>query len=172
MNTKSRNRTFTGSIGELLNFLGNLWGVLGGISVFFPLSNKLLPTIPLSPDVIFSISPNLITTVASIFTVFVILDTFIKRFDLLNVPNGPDLFRVAAWRWLWLGASMLAIYLVFYLSKADIMWGYFHLPSDHALLTVYDIFLMVLYSGFFASLTKAFMLMGMIEFYRDANVPT
>lgn len=176
MDTESRNRHSSGSIGELLDFLGNLWGILGTISVFFPLSNKLIPAIPLTTDVIFSISPNLITAVASVFTVFVILDTFVKRFDLIRTQDGPERFRLAAWRWLWLGTLMLTAYLILYLGKADILWGnllgILHIPSDHPLVTVYDILLMILYSGFFASITKAFMLMGMIEFYRSTHAQT
>jgi hypothetical protein len=34
---------------------------------------------------------------------------------------------------------------------------------------VFDILLMILYRGFFASVTKAFMLMGMIELYRSTH---
>ena len=69
---------------EFLTFLKNLWGILAGLSVFFPLSNVLLGAIPMraygTDDGVFDLlSPNLINTIATVVTLFVVLVTFAGR---------------------------------------------------------------------------------------------
>lgn len=155
----------------LIEYLGSLWSILGSISVFFPLSNKLLRAVPLDSQVVSAVSPNLVTLIASVFTVFVVFDTFVERFRLIGTPigtgNGPERFRRAAWAWLWSGALMLAAYLILYRHKDFLLWEYWQIGGGSLWNTVFDILLTTLYSGFFASITKAFMLLGMIEFYRS-----
>lgn len=170
MDKNGTSRSFLEDLEELLKFLKSLWGTLGGISVFFPLSNTLLQAIPLSSEVIFAFTPGLITALASVFTVYFVFDSFVRRFELINKPEGPKLFRSAAWRWLWAGTAMLIAYLVLYAFKPEIMWEWLQITSDDARQTFYDIPLMVLYTGFFICLTKAFMLLGMIEFYRRRDM--
>lgn len=58
---------------QFLSFLKNLWGILAGISVFFPLSSKFMDLLPLLPygtegGVFDLVSPNIITTAATLVT--------------------------------------------------------------------------------------------------------
>jgi len=67
-----------------LTFLQNLWGLLAGVSIFFPFSNLLLKAIPLRAygeegGVYNHLSPPLLTTATTIVTLFVLLSTFTGR---------------------------------------------------------------------------------------------
>jgi hypothetical protein len=73
-------RNLADELRALIDYLGSLWSILGSISVFFPLSNQLLRAVPLSPKVLVAVSPNLVTLIASVFTIFVVFDTFVQRF--------------------------------------------------------------------------------------------
>ena len=47
MSTLNKGAEFIKTLREFIAFLQSLWGILAGISVFFPLSNALTKTIPL-----------------------------------------------------------------------------------------------------------------------------
>jgi ketopantoate reductase len=64
MNPPESKKGYLEELTEFLTFLQNLWGILAGLSVFFPLSNILLRVIPLGAygtnDGVFNqLTPNL-----------------------------------------------------------------------------------------------------------------
>ncbi|MFZ5450064.1 MAG: hypothetical protein ACOZFS_15655 [Thermodesulfobacteriota bacterium] len=153
---------------EFLRFLQGLWGILGSISVFFPLSNVFTKLIPLyrhgSNDEGYRIlSPDLITAFATLVTLFVILDTFSKR-TLISGIN----FRRQAQKTFAFGVLMIISYLVVYFIPRFSCCG---IQSGDALNLLFEIPLMFLYSLFFASITKAFMLLGMLEYFKKPDSP-
>ena len=89
MNHSDSKNGYLGELNEFLAFLKNLWGILTGISVFFPFSNILINAIPLRAygtdnGVFDQLSPYLITTIATVVTLFVILITFAYRSQFKN----------------------------------------------------------------------------------------
>ena len=75
---------------EFTTFLRNLWGILAGISVFFPLSNVFIQIIPLGTfedgGVLVWFSGRLFTTFATVVSLFLILWTFGQRHQFQSAP--------------------------------------------------------------------------------------
>ena len=89
MNYPESKKDYLEELKEFLAFLKNLWGILAGISVFFPFSNIFLNSIPLraygTDDGVFDqLTPYLITTIATVVTLFVVLVTFAGRSQFQN----------------------------------------------------------------------------------------
>src|SRR5262245_12435902 len=101
-------KDFVSELSALLKFLRSLWGLLGGMSVFFPLSGSLFGLIPLeareyslpthiirntslrelnsgasfdSPYGVALLPPRLIVTIATIVTIFMVFQTIASRDD-------------------------------------------------------------------------------------------
>ncbi|MBM9515199.1 hypothetical protein [Desulfogranum marinum] len=154
---------------EFITFLGTLWGLLAGISVFFPLSSTLLKVIPLQAyeaDGVFNhLSPPLITSVSTVITLFVVLSTYGRRNEYMGI--GTRIARRQAW--VSIGASMaaLVVYMTIHQIYGEYAYDVFGLGSDDPLKLFFEIPLLIAYTTFFSLLTRAFMLLGMVEFYRD-----
>lgn len=170
MESQQRGAGFLREFREFITFLSTLWGLLAGISVFFPLSSVFIQVIPLKAwgdnDGVFNIlSPPLITAVATVVTLFVVLSTFGRR-DALKGIGGRDARRQA---WISMGVSMAA--LISYMAIHQIYYEYaysvFGMGSDDPRKLFFEVPLLVAYTVFFSLLTRAFMLLGMTEFYRD-----
>ena len=169
MDTPEKGLIFLKEFREFITFLGTLWGLLAGISVFFPLSSTLLKLIPLrayEADGVFNhLSPPLITSVSTVVTLFVILSTFGKR----NEYRGSGMHTARRQAWISMGASMAAlmIYMTIHQIYGEYAYDVFGLGSDDPLKLFFEIPLLIAYTAFFSLLTRAFMLLGMVEFYRD-----
>lgn len=169
MGSPQRGAGFLSEFREFITFLNTMWGLLAGISVFFPLSSILLQAIPLEAyeaDGVYNIlSPPLITVVAMIVTLFVVLTTFGKRDDFKG--QGRRYARRQAW--VSMGASMaiLVIYMAIHQSYAEYAFSVFELGSGDPRKLFFEIPLLISYTAVFSLLTRAFMLLGMAEFYRD-----
>lgn len=155
---------------EFITFLTTLWGLLAGISVFFPLSSVLLEAIPLGKygenDGLFNIfSPQLITLVATIVTLFVILSTFGRR----NAFKKQGVRNARSQGWISMVASMAAliIYIATHQVYGEHAYSTFGMGSDDPRKLFFEVPLLLSYTAFFSLLTRAFMLLGMIELYRD-----
>jgi hypothetical protein len=154
---------------EFITFLRTLWGLLAGISVFFPLSSVFLKVIPLEAygaNGVFNIlSPPLITVVATVVTLFVVLSTFGRR-DEFRGLGGRNARRQA---WISMGVSMAALmtYMTIHQIYDEYAYSVFGIGSDDPRKLFFEIPLLVAYTAFFSLLTRAFMLLGMAEFYRD-----
>lgn len=160
--------TFLHEFREFIAFLGTLWGILAGISVFFPLSSALVEAIPLGKygedGGVFNIfPPHLITLVATTFTLFLVFSTFGKR-SLLMAAGKTDARR-RAWISLGLGMAALVAYVSIYSAYSEYAWDIFGLGSDDPRKVVFEVPLLLTYVAFFSLLTQAFMLLGMVEFY-------
>jgi hypothetical protein len=167
--SQKRGEGFLSEFREFIAFLGTLWGILAGISVFFPLSSVFLKVIPLEryeADGVFNhLSPPLITAVATVVTLFVILSTFGRRHEFM----GRNLRKVRRHAWISMGVSMAALvaYMTIHQIYAQYAFSVFGLGSDDPLKLFFEIPLMAAYTAFFCLLTRAFMLLGMEEFYRN-----
>jgi hypothetical protein len=151
-------------------FLRNLWGILAGISVFFPLSNIFMQIIPLGTfdegGVLVWFSARLFTTFATIVSLFLILWTFGQRHHFQSSRRKVTIQKQA---WISFGVGLtafltyLAVYYFIAISAYDILgW-----ESADVRRLFGEVFLLIVYSTFFALLTRAFVLLGMIEFFRQ-----
>jgi uncharacterized membrane protein YdbT with pleckstrin-like domain len=172
MNNSNRGKAFLQEFKDFLIFLQNLWGILAGVSVFFPLSNVLIKLIPMktiSEDGVFvHISPALVTTIATIVTLFVVLWTFGNRHRL---KSQGSLQRIRRKAWISFGVGLLSLvsYLVVYFVTYQIAWESWGWSSDDPRRLLVEIILLATYSMFFALITRAFMLLGMSEFFAPDN---
>ncbi len=116
MNSSKRGTAFLEEFKDFIAFLQKLWGMLAGISVFFPLSNVFVRVIPLKiygeeGGVYEHLSPSLITTIATLVTFFVILWTFNNRSTFKEKRERRGIQR-QAWISFVVGIMALLIYLV------------------------------------------------------------
>ena len=155
---------------EFITFLSTLWGFLAGISVFFPLSSVFSQVIPLKAygdnDGVFNLlSPPLITSVATVVTLFVILSTYGRRNEFFGA--GRRNARRQAWLSMGVSLAALTVYMTIHQIYAEYGPTELKLGSDDPRKLFFEIPLLAAYTIFFSLLTRAFMLLGMTEFYRD-----
>lgn len=155
---------------EFTTFLRNLWGILAGISVFFPLSNVFIQIIPLGTfddgGVLVWFSARLFTTSATLVSLFLILWTFGQRQHFQSTRKTGKIQR-QAWISFGLGLSALVTYLAVYYFVAISAYDVLGWESADARRLMGEVFLLIVYSAFFTLLTRAFVLLGMIEFFRQ-----
>lgn len=164
-----RGAEFLKEFREFTTFISTLWGILAGISVFFPLSSVVLKVIPLKAyeaDGVFEhLLPPLITTVATVVTLFVILSTFGRRDQFRG--TGRSKARRQAWLSMGIGMAALMAYISVHQVYAQYGYAYFGLGSGDPRKLFFEIPLLLAYTVFFSLLTRAFMLLGMAEFYKN-----
>jgi hypothetical protein len=165
---------FLDEFGSFVEFLGNLWGILAGVSALFPLSNLLFDVVPTDPEVLWALAyivdpEGLLTTVATVGSLFVILWTFGQRYRF----EGWRRRRVQRRAWLTFGVAvvLLVVYLLLYAIAASggeaVIVGPAGSSSD-LVFVLYQLAMLLVYAGFFALTTRAFVLLGLIEF---AGIP-
>jgi hypothetical protein len=168
MNYPESERNYIGELKAFLLFLKELWGLLAGISVFFPLSNILLRTIPLGAygdDGVFDqLPPSLLTTLATVVTLFVVLSTFANRRRFQDQQKRQSTLR-AAWLSFGIGIVSLLTYLVIHQAYREYAWDPWGWGSGDPRKLFAEIPLLITYVMFFSLLTKAFTLLGMMEFF-------
>ena len=163
---------YLGQLKKFLKFLSNLWGILGGISVFFPLSNSLLKGgLPLEmwdEGGLAFLPPELITMITTLVAVFTIFWTYGQRDRLKR--NKNHVRRVACFSFVF-GLISLTLFIVVYtLMKNDFHYSVMGWTSDDFRRLFFDLILLVLYAGFFGLMTRAFMLLASVEYFkREVN---
>jgi len=168
---KTSNNGFLEVLREFIAFLQSLWGILAGISVFFPLSNVLVKVIPVGEwyeeGGFGYFSYELVTTIASLITLFIVLCTFGQRHNYeFKAQNEIRLIQKQAWLSFAVGLLVLVIYLIAtFAIMNDFYYKVLGWQSDDFRWLLGDVFLLFFYSTFFAMMTRAFMLLGMIEFF-------
>lgn len=169
MNHPESPQEYLDELKNFLAFLKRLWGILAGISVFFPLSNVLLQVIPLGQygvdDGVFNIlSPSLITTVAMVAALFVVLVTYASRAQLRQPKRRRAVLR-SSWLSLGVGFLSLVAYLVLHQIYREYAWEPWGWGSDDPRKLIAEVPLLITYAIFFSSLTRAFMMLGILEFF-------
>lgn len=173
MEPTDRGAPFLAELKEFLAFLQSLWGLLTGISLFFPLSNALAQLVPLaSLDVdpmgnltgaLGFFSPPLVTTVSTLATIFTVLLTFSRRDEFTRSRARPRVQRDALLSF-GIGFAALVGYLALYFGIVSIYLGAEIYRGDPRRL-LGDLALLVLYGTIFVQVTRAFLLLGMMEFF-------
>ena len=158
------------TIEELKNFLKfykNLWTILAGVSIFFPFSNLLMNVIPLSGGDNGGwsyLSPRLVTAILTVACLFVILLTFVQRKQYKGKKSRRSVQKKAMLSF-GIGAVALVVYLTLYYAVVEgLYWNVLGWGSADARRILGDIVLLLTYSAFFVLITRAFMLLGLLEY--------
>ena len=166
MSNPKKEVSFIEEFKQFLQFLQNLWSILAGISVLFPLSNALAKIIPLArwPEGgLVYFSPELVSIISSLACLFIILYTFGYRHKIGR--RRRPIQKKAGISFL-VGVIVLIIYLTVYLAVANDFWfNVFGVESGDFRRVFGDIVLLIVYSMFFVLMTRAFMLLGMSEYF-------
>ena len=158
---------------DFLAFLQNLWGILAGISVLFPLSNLLLRLIPLKTfdyqeGVLVWFSPGLFTTLTTLVSLFLVLWIFGQRQNFKSKRGSVGIRRQALISF-GIGLTALIGYLTLYyfiLSSAYTVLGWVSIDVRRL---IGEVPLLILYVAFFTLVTRAFMFLGMVEYFKSNN---
>jgi hypothetical protein len=168
MNNSQEEVTSIDELKQFTKFLQSLWATLAGISVLFPLSNVLAKVIPLAqwPEGGFAfISPTLVTAISTMTCLFIILWTFGRRQQFANAKRRRLINRESALSFV-VGGIGLIVYLIgHYAVVQDFYYVEFNWASTDFRQVFGDLLLLIAYCVFFAFMTRAFMLLGMLEYY-------
>lgn len=162
--------SFLEELREFLEFLRSLWGLLTGFSIFFPLSNVFLRLIPMGrlhddpPGALGYLSEDLVTSVATLTVLFVVFSTFGSRDAVRQVPSRRFVQRSAR-RSFFMGWTALLGYLFIYYGVYPLFYEPFSVFQGDPRWLIGDFSLLIFYSAFFSLITRAFMLLGMMEYY-------
>jgi hypothetical protein len=169
MGQPPRGAAFLDELRAFVGFLGNLWGILAGISVFFPVSNVLVKVIPLGRygddgGVYDHLQPPLVTAVATLVTLFMILSTFARR-DTFKARDSIPRVERHAWLSFAAGVFALMVYLVVHTLYAEYAWSAWGWGSGDPRKLLAEVPLLAAYCAWFALITRAFLLLAMREFF-------
>ncbi|MCF8106758.1 MAG: hypothetical protein K9K64_14845 [Desulfohalobiaceae bacterium] len=146
---------------EFLQYIGSMWGILGGATVLFPLADVLFQVIPLPVDPYQKSVAPVAIPLTSLTALFILLSTFVQRYQtgLLTARRSGKYFAV----------GMVSLILFFLLDHFEypLRAGFFpglDSTDDYTLLLVGVV---PFYIIFFAAVTRAFAILALIEFQRD-----
>lgn len=168
MDNSQKEETSMDELKQFTRFLQSLWGTLAGISVLFPLSNALAKVIPLSqwPEGGFVyFSPTLVTAISTVTCLFIILGTFGRRQQFAIAKRRRSINRDSALSFL-VGGIGLSFYLIgHYAVVQNFYYTVFNWVTGDPQRAFGDLLLLIAYCVFFAFMTRALMLLGMLEYY-------
>lgn len=168
MNNSQQEVTSIDELKQFTKFLQSLWATLAGISVLFPLSNVLAKVIPLAqwPEGGFAyFNPILVTTISTVTCLFIILWTFGRRQQFATAKKRRLIKRESALSFM-VGGIGLIVYLIGHYAVAqDVYYTVFNWASTDLRRVFGDLLLLIAYCVFFAFMTRAFMTLGMLEYY-------
>ena len=156
---------FLEELREFLSFLRSLWGLLASISVLFPLSNLLFTVIPVEGggNPFQNLSPRIVTAVTMLTCVFLTFAAFGRR-GKFATPERRGRYATTA-RASFAGAlATLAVYLL----ASDALYRELVTEGGETGTAVYDGVFAALYVATFALITRAFLVLAMLEYF----VPT
>jgi hypothetical protein len=156
-------QSFLQELRDFLRFLRSLWGLLATISVLFPLSNVLVTVIPIEGggNPFQNLSPAVVTTLTTLTCIFLTFATFGRRSQFseqLRRRRYATSARIA-----FAGAlGALAIYL---LTSTPLYRTLITDNPNYELgIALYDGLFAALYVVSFALLTRAFLVLAMLEY--------
>jgi hypothetical protein len=169
MKASSNGRNFLKEFREFIKFLQSLWGILAGLSVLFPLSNVFAKVIPFGvfgyggEFVLFT--PALVTSIATLTSLFLILWTFGQRHTFQDPAQRPFIQRQAGVSF-GIGLFALVVYIAGYFAMQRGLYGPYEGSLSYYLEQLAgDVLLLTSYCGFFAFMTRAFELLAMMEYF-------
>jgi hypothetical protein len=155
---------------EFLGFLASLWGLLASISLFFPLSNLLTEVVPIDshekPFV--HLSPGLVVVVSTLTCIFLTFATFGRRAEFADSQRRTRYARSARLSFV-AALVLLAFYVLLPDSLHEELVAGTNSPTGG--IAVSDAICGALYVASFALITRAFLLLAMLEYYPKKPQP-
>jgi len=159
-------QAFLDELREFLRFLRSLWGVLAGISILFPLSNVFFTVIPIADggNPFQNLSPNVVTATTMLTCIFLTFATFGRR-NMFGEQRRRRRYATSARASFIVALALLSIYLL----TSDPLYRVLisDNPNYETGIGVYDGLFAALYIGTFALITRAFLLLAMLEYFPD-----
>jgi hypothetical protein len=166
----------SGPADDLLGFLrfaGRLWALLAGVSVLFPLANVFLRVIPASErfQPLFRLPPAVMAPAAMLASAFMLLVSYYGRTGTDAARTGVAPARRSALTAFLAGAVCLGVYLSWEALLGDRLYGDTANTTiaKEAALEASDIAFILLYSGFFVFMTRAFVILALLEYRRPTH---
>ena len=159
-------QSFLQELREFLAFLRSLWGLLAGITVLFPLSNLLITVIPIDDggNPFQNLSPRVVTALTMVTCIFLTFATFGRR-HRFAVPAHRNRYATIARASFVAALATLAVYL---LSSDSLYRALITESSDPDTgAAIYDGLFAALYIATFALLTRAFLVLAMLEYFPE-----
>jgi hypothetical protein len=165
--------TAVGELRRFVTFLGTFWGVLAGTAMLFPLANTFVGAIPIGKwdryrpqGGLVYIPPEIVAATATLGACFTILWLFNHRHEF-RAGIDRSVVRRRALVSFGVAVGALALYLVVtVLIFEGLYWRVLQWTGDNPLRIGGDLVLLLSYVGFFVLTTRAFVLLGMLEYYR------
>jgi hypothetical protein len=155
-------QSFLEELRDFLAFLRSLWGLLAAISVFFPMSNVLATVIPIDDggNPFQNISPATVTTLTTLSCIFITFATFGRRGQFAD----PTRRRRYGWAARLSFAAAMITLAVYTLTNNDL---YAQLISNEnpPKIALYDGIFAALYIASFVLITRAFLVLAMLEYF-------
>jgi hypothetical protein len=163
---------FLGELRDFLAFVTGLWRTLSGLSLLFPLANVFLDVIPVKEHLqpLFRLPPTVVTPLASVTSLFVLLVTYSRRHAVAAQHARARAQRSATVSFA-TGVAALAVYLLGTVLVGSHLYGetgHTTIGGDSKLVAG-DLVFICLYCGFFALLTRAFLLLAMLEYFQQRD---
>jgi len=139
--------------------------------VFFPLSNLLTDVVPLGDNdkPFHDLSPTLIAVLTTLTCIFLTFATFGRRVQFADGPRRKRYARSARLSFL-AGLILLALYVQLPHSLYE---AWITNASDpEGGIALYDGLLAALYIASFALITRAFLLLAMLEYFPEQSKPS
>jgi len=166
-----KGQEFLDELREFLAFLASLWGILAAVSVFFPLSNLLTEVVPLnrSGDPFQNLSPALVAVLTTLTCIFLTFATFGRRVQFADAPRRKQYARSARLSFP-LALVLLALYVLLPPSLYEVLIT--DQGGSAAGTALYDGLMAALYIASFALITRAFLLLAMLEYFPEQSAPS
>lgn len=157
--------SFLQELREFLQFLRSLWGLLAGISTLFPLSSVLFNVIPMEQggNPFQDLKPDVVPVLATLTCVFVTFATFGRR-DQFSDPQRRRRYAISARASFGGAIGAIAIYLLAHRGLYDA------LVHGVGFIALYDGLFAALYIASFVLLTRAFLLLAMLEYLPEGTI--
>jgi len=166
----AKGKAFLVELREFLAFLASLWGLLAAVSVFFPLSNLLTKVVPLGDQdkPFHNVSPALVALLTTLSRIFLTFAAFGRRFEFADDVRRGRYAKTARWSFAW-ALVLLALYV---LAPHSLYEGLISGSSgSEGGVALYDGLLAALYIASFALITRAFLLLAMLEYFPQSSGP-
>jgi hypothetical protein len=161
---------FLRDLREFLRFLQSLWGILAGVSLLFPLSNVFFDVLPIHEKYrpFNNLSAPAVTAVTVVTCLFITFATFGQRQQFRSAKRRRH-FGLAARLCFLLAVVACAAFL---LGRDVAINGIIDLgQEDQPPALAFDGVFATIYVAFFALMTRAFLLLAMLEYFPATQDP-
>jgi hypothetical protein len=150
-------------IKAFITYITGIWGLLAGITALFPLADVLLNVIPLPVDPYEKSTAPIAIPITTMVSVFILFYSFVQR-DKINV-----IMTKRAMLFFTLGLISLIVFFLLKQFQYDLRTWLFPKLDSTADYTLMLVGIVPFYVAFFSFITRAFVILAIIEFKQKGN---